>query len=241
MIRRVRRRIGREAKKVWATVTLLSLELLVVTISFFIALFAFVFIARMIFWKQKDDFDNRAFTFFASIVSDVNTNIMEVFTFLGTHYFLIPANLLMIAYFLFIRKHKWYSIKIPVISIGSLVIMSLLKQIFHRERPLGPLLDEAKGLSFPSGHAMMSFVFYGLIIYIIWEEVHNKALRYFLAFLLLLLIFFIGISRIYLRVHYASDVCAGFSLGLLWLVISMFVLNKMEAISRNKIDAVVVQ
>jgi membrane-associated phospholipid phosphatase len=240
MIKRARTRIGKGVKKIWATITLLSLELLVVTISFFIALFAFVFIARMIFWKQKDGFDNRAFTFFSSIVSDVNTHIMEAFTFLGTHYFLIPANIVMIAYFLFIRKHKWYSIKIPVISIGSLLIMSLLKQIFHRARPMTPLMEEARGLSFPSGHAMMSFVFYGLILYIIWEEVKNKPLRYFLAFLLLLLIFFIGISRIYLRVHYASDVCAGFSLGLLWLVISMYVLNKMETISRKKVDAVVV-
>ena len=239
MIRRVRRKVKSGISKAWAQLTLLSVELIVVMISFFVALFAFVFIARMIFWKKKDDFDVSAADFFHGLVSDVNTNIMQFFTFLGTHDFLIPANLLLIVYFLFIRRHKWYSITVPVISLGSLVVMTLLKQMFGRSRPLVPLMEEAKGLSFPSGHAMMSMSFYGLIIYIVWVNVKQVWLRILLVFLLLCLIFFIGISRVYLNVHFASDVAAGFSLGVVWLVISISMLSRMERISRKEIDMLV--
>jgi len=239
MIRSVRKKVNTGIKKIWATLTLLSLELLVVLVSFFIALFGFVFITRMIFFKKKEDFDHDAFAFLGSIVSDFNTDLMQFFTFLGTHYFLIPANLLLIAFYTFIKKHRWYSIKIPVVSIGSLLMMLFLKQIFHRPRPLIPLLDEARGFGFPSGHATMSFAFYGLIIYILWHNIAHPFYRWMAVIVLLLLILVIGISRIYLRVHYASDVLAGFSLGVLWLIISLTVLNKMERISRKEIDLVV--
>ena len=239
MIRRVRKKVKSGISKAWAKLALMSVELIIILMAFFLSLFVFVFIARMIFWKKKDTFDTKASAFFSSLVSDLHTNIMEFFSFLGAHTFLIPANLLLIIYFLFIRKHKWYSIKVPVISVGSLIIMSLLKQIFSRQRPLIPLMEEAKGLSFPSGHAMMSMAFYGLIIYIIWHEVKRPWLRNIIVIALLLIILFIGISRIYLNVHFASDVAAGFSLGLVWLVVSIFFLNKMERIGRKEIDLVV--
>jgi undecaprenyl-diphosphatase len=95
------------------------------------------------------------------------------------------------------------------------------------------LLQEAKGLSFPSGHALMSFAFYGLFIYLTWEGVENKVWKFILIFMLLLTIFFIGLSRIYLRVHYATDVIAGFCLGLIWLVFSLLILNKVEQLNNK--------
>jgi membrane-associated phospholipid phosphatase len=239
MIRRVKRRVNKGVKKIWATLTLLSLELVVVLVSFFVALFGFLFIARMIFFKKKEQFDNDAFAFLGTLVNDFNTDVMQFFTFLGTHYFLIPANLLLIAYYLFVKKHRWYSIKIPVVSIGSLLMMSVLKNLFHRPRPLIPLLNEARGFGFPSGHATMSFAFYGLLMYIVWQNVENRLYRWILVILLFILILHIGVSRIYLRVHYASDVLAGFSLGIIWLVVSLSVLNRMENISRKEVDLVV--
>ncbi|MDB5191740.1 MAG: phosphatase family protein [Segetibacter sp.] len=226
-------------KKAWATVALISVELIIVTGGFFIALTGFVYLARMVFWKKRETLDQKVFGVLENHVTDVNTGIMNFFTILGTHTFLIPANLLLIAYFLFIRKHRWYSIKIPVISISSLLLMFLLKQIFHRQRPLVPLLEPARGMSFPSGHALNSMVFYGLLIYIIHKNIENNATRKTLILCLLLLIFLIGASRVYLRVHYASDVLAGFSMGLIWLILSVHVLNKMERFSKKEIDLVV--
>jgi undecaprenyl-diphosphatase len=94
------------------------------------------------------------------LVNAVNNNIMAFITFLGTHLFLIPANLILIFYFLLVKKQNWFSIRVITIAISSLVLMLLLKQLFQRKRPLSPLLKAAKGLSFPSGHAIMAVTFY---------------------------------------------------------------------------------
>lgn len=221
-------------KKFWATLTLLSVELLAVVVIFFLALSAFVKIARMVFLTKNSRFDTRAFKFLGEHVTETNTDIMQGFSFLGTHYFLIPANLLLIAYFV-AKRHRWYSIKFPVIALGSLLLMFLLKAVFGRQRPLVPLLDQARGLSFPSGHAMMSFSFYGLLIIMIYNSTLSLPIKCLLIAMLATCIVFIGISRVYLRVHYASDVAAGFTLGLMWLILSVFILDKIETISRKNI------
>ena len=208
---------------------------------FVLSLAAFVYLTRRIFVLNKTKLDDRVFEFLKSHVNERNNDIMQFFTFLGTHLFLIPANLLLIAYFLFIKKHKWYSIKVPAIALSSLGLMFLLKNFFSRERPDIPLLAEAKGLSFPSGHALMSVTFYGLLIYMIFKNVKNKQSKWTLISLLILLIIIIGFSRIYLRVHYASDVLAGYCIGFLWLVFTVWMLNKMEKYSRRKFDPIVQQ
>jgi undecaprenyl-diphosphatase len=122
-----------------------------------------------------------------------------------------------------------------------MLLMFLLKQIFGRQRPDIPLLREAHGLSFPSGHALMSVTFYGLLIYLVWEYVSHRFLKWLLMVLLVLLILMIGFTRIYLRVHYPSDVFAGFAMGFVWLVISLFVLRRIEKFSRKKVVQDVVE
>jgi len=226
-------------KRIYAAIALLSLEIIILIGVFSAALLAFVSIAKMIFKDKKEAFDQDAFNFLARYVSDVNTDLMQVFTFLGTHTFLIPANLALVAWFLFIKKHRWYSIKVPVVALSSLLLMFSLKFIFHRDRPLSPLLEEAKGYSFPSGHALMSITFYGLLIFLVWQIEKNALLKWLLTILLVLLIISIGISRVYLRVHYASDVLAGFCVGLMWLFLSLWILKKIETYSRKKVDPVV--
>ena len=233
------RRLSKGVKKFWAGLALLSAEMTIVVCLFVVALAAFVYITRRIFVLNKTKLDDRVFAYLKNHVSERNNEIMQFFTFLGTHEFLIPANLLLIAYFLFIRKHKWYSIKVPAIALSSLGLMFLLKHLFNRERPDIPLLQEAKGLSFPSGHALMSVTFYGLIIYMVFKSVRNRELKWTLITLLILLIMIIGLSRIYLRVHYASDVMAGYCIGFLWLVFAVYMLNRMEKYSRRKFDAAV--
>jgi undecaprenyl-diphosphatase len=161
-------------------------------------------------------------------VNTINNKIMLFITFLGKHQFLIPANLILIFYFLPVKKQNWFSIRVITIAISSLVLMLLLKQLFQRKRPLSPLLKAAKGLSFPSGHAIMAVTFYGLLIYILQHSITIDWLKWFLTILVVVLIILIGFSRIYLRVHYASDVAAGFIIGLLWLLLSLAVLKWLE-------------
>ena len=230
-------KLSGRVKKFWAGIALLSAEMVIVIVLFTVALMTFVYITRRIFVLNKTKLDDPVFAYLNTHVSERNNDIMQFFTFLGTHEFLIPANLAMIAYFLFIRKHKWYSIKVPAIALSSLGLMFLLKNLFNRKRPDIPLLFEAKGLSFPSGHALMSVTFYVLLIYMVYKYVKRKELKWALITLLVLLIIIIGTSRIYLRVHYASDVIAGYSMGFLWLVFTIWMLNRMERFSRRKFDS----
>jgi undecaprenyl-diphosphatase len=204
-------------------------------VLFVLSFFVFVFIARRIFWQKKDEFDYAVFDFMRPLINELRTDTMEFFTFMGTHTFLIPANLLLIGYFLFIKRHRWYSITIPVVSLGGLSLMFVLKNLFGRPRPQDPLLRTVSGLSFPSGHALLSVAFYGLLIYLVWNNISNRFFRWTLIILLLLLILIIGLSRIYLRVHYASDVLAGFAMGLIWLVLSISIVRKIERFTRREI------
>jgi undecaprenyl-diphosphatase len=231
----VRKRI----KKVFAAIGLLSAELLIILVLFVISLFAFVFLIYWIIKQNRVGFDFAVFEFVQPYISDMNTQIMNSITFLGAHNFLIPANLVLIAYFLFIKKHRWYSIKVPVVSLGSLLVMMGLKMVFSRPRPDNPILREVSNFSFPSGHAMLSFTFYGLLIYLVWINVRNLWFRWALTVALIILILLIGSSRIYLRYHYATDVMAGFCLGLMWLVISITVIKRIERYTRKEIVPVV--
>jgi undecaprenyl-diphosphatase len=233
------RYVKRGVKSIYAVLALLSFEIIVLLGVFSAALLAFIAIAKMVFREKKETFDQNAFTFLANQVNEINTNVMQVFTFLGTHTFLIPANLILVAYFLFIKKHRWYSVKVPVVALSAVLLMFLLKLIFQRDRPLTPLLNAAKGYSFPSGHALMSITFYGLMIFLVWQNVKNIWVKWTLTILLAALINFIGVSRVYLRVHYASDVLAGFCVGLMWLLLSLWILKKIENFSRKKVDPVV--
>ncbi|RYZ55179.1 MAG: phosphatase PAP2 family protein [Sphingobacteriales bacterium] len=235
MLRRTRVKIH----KALAQAGLLSAELVLVFVACLISLVIFSWMVKKVIINKQDEFDFAVFQWMETYINPINTSLMQGITFLGTHTFLIPANLLLTAYFLFIRKHRWYSIKVASIALSSTAMMFLLKNFFSRERPLIPLLRPAMGYSFPSGHSMMSFAFYGLLIYLTYKYMKRPALKVATIILLLLLIFLIGISRIYLRVHYASDVLAGFSVGIIWLVFSIGLLNRLEYYSKRNLQEVV--
>jgi membrane-associated phospholipid phosphatase len=229
------KRISKRIRTAGAAVALLSAELVVILLLFVIALFTLAYLIRKVIVLHKTGFDESVFAFLKNHISERNNDAMLFFTFLGTHKFLIPANLALIAYFLFVKKHKWYSIKVPAVALSSLGLMFGLKHLFRRPRPDVPLLFHAEGLSFPSGHALFSITFYGLLIYIIFTSVKNKGIKWTLIILLAVLILLIGFSRVYLRVHYATDVVAGFCVGFLWLTFALWLLGRMERNSAQKL------
>jgi membrane-associated phospholipid phosphatase len=232
--------IHKKTRKFLAGLLLLTTETLISVSLLIVAIVALIIIAKYVFWDQKAEFDLAAFQFFESFISERNNMLVGALTHLGNYQFLVPANLLLIFYYLAIRRHKWYSIKVPAVAIGSLVIMFLLKLWFSRPRPLSPLLGPALGYSFPSGHAMSSMTFFGLIIYFLWKKKSlAPAVKYLLIFLLVVLIVIIGISRIYLRVHYASDVLAGYCVGVIWLFTSINLLDKIERGSQKTLAPIV--
>ena len=102
--------------------------------------------------------------------------------------------------------------------------MFLMKFFLQRERPLVPLIAKVHGYSFPSGHTFTSVTFYGIIAYIIYKNVKSTFLKWTLIVACILLILLVGFSRVYLRLHYASDVIAAFCLGLIWLLLAKWFL-----------------
>lgn len=213
-----------QAKKPWYSI--FTLELLFVFLLL-LAMIIFIYSARMIFILQNSDFDQRVFAAIKPYINPGMTRFMEFITFLGKHNLLIPLNFVLIAFFIY-RKEKWFAVRIAALSLSSLLLMFVLKLYFQRDRPLFPVIGEAKGFSFPSGHALISVVFYGLFIHAIWHEVKIRWLRILLVSILSVLILLIAFSRIYLRVHYASDVIAGIAAGFIWLVLSLRIIHRIE-------------
>jgi undecaprenyl-diphosphatase len=209
-------------------ITMLIIGEVLLTLATFSAIIALIIFSIRKPIRKHKPIDLMIFDKINPRVNTVNNKIMLFITFLGKHQFLIPANLILIFYFLLITKQNWFSIRVITIAISSLVLMLLLKQLFQRKRPLSPLLKAAKGLSFPSGHAIMAVTFYGLLIYILQHTVDSSLLKWIVTILVIALIILIGFSRIYLRVHYASDVLGGFIIGLLWLLISLAILKWLE-------------
>lgn len=235
------KRFSARVKQTGAAIALLSVEMALVVVVFVLALFSLAYLIRKVIVLHRTGFDQQVFQWLQPYTNEGTTRAMLIFTFLGTHKFLIPANLGLIAYFLFVQKQKWYAIKVPAIALSSLGLMFGLKYIFHRQRPDTPLVFHAEGLSFPSGHALFSVTFYGLLIYILYHSIKNKGAKWSLIVFLLILMIVIGFSRVYLRVHYATDVVAGFCVGIIWLVVTIWVLNKIEANSLRKLKATIQQ
>lgn len=147
--------------------------------------------------------------------SEPLTAIMKGITNLASAYALIAIT---IASFVFI-KNKKIGKCITVNLVLSTLLNQILKYVVQRPRPEGYMIINENGYSFPSGHSMISMAFYGLIIYLIWKKMKNVKLKYLLCGLLSILIPLIGFSRIYLGVHYASDVIGGFAISIAYLVL----------------------
>lgn len=148
-------------------------------------------------------------------VSNDLTIIVRFFTYFGSWFTLIPLAILIL---IFVKNNriKW---SISLNLLFSFLVNFTLKNIIRRPRPDFVHLVTEKGFSFPSSHAMVSTAFYGYIIYLIYKNVNNKLLKYILIGLLSLLIIIICVSRVYLGIHYLSDVIGGFVFAICYLII----------------------
>ena len=194
-------------------------------IILFICLIGFLALAEDVFNKEIMNGDIIGYKFISTyLISDFATPIAKFITNFGGAIFLIG-----IAVILFIViKNKKIGISI-IINLGIITILNqLLKRILQRPRPEEFRIINESGYSFPSGHSMISMAFYGYLIYLIYKYVKNKYLKWFLITILGILIVNIGISRIYLGVHYTSDVLAGFLISISYLIVYISIVNKLE-------------
>jgi undecaprenyl-diphosphatase len=208
----------------------ISLKVLVIMGLFLMALFIFAFLADEAVYEHEDSFDKSVINFLSTHLTNGLIQAMKDFTFFGSSFFLFPAYIIMIVYFI-IKKMPRRAIDISIIVISSTGMMFLLKQVFHRKRPELPIIKGITDYSFPSGHALSSFIFCSILAYLIWQGKLRPLLKYLLMTLLFFFTVTIGISRIILNVHYTTDVIAGFCLGVMWVILSFWILNLLSGMA----------
>ena len=157
------------------------------------------------------------------------TKIMGILTNFGGAYMLIGLAIMITIF----SKNKKTAFIIDLNLIIITIFNLILKNIIQRPRPEGYRLIAESGYSFPSGHSMISMAFYGLIIYMIWKNMKNKKLRNIVCVLITILVILIGISRIYLGVHYASDVIGGFVVSIAYLIVYVSITKTILKIDRE--------
>ncbi|MFR8103519.1 MAG: phosphatase PAP2 family protein [Clostridia bacterium] len=192
-------------------------------IILFICIVGFLALAEDVFNKEIMNGDIIGFKFISTyLISDFATPIAKFITNFGGATFLILTAVIL----LIVIKNK--KIGISVISnLGIIAVLNLLlKRVLQRPRPMEYRIINESGYSFPSGHSMISMAFYGFIIYLIYKYVKNKYIKWALITILGTLIIAIGISRIYLGVHYTSDVLAGFLISISYLIVYISLVNK---------------
>jgi undecaprenyl-diphosphatase len=205
----------------------ITTRFILAVILFLVILFAFVAITDEIVLEHENGFDQNISQAISLLVSPFATRLMEIVTFFGSSAFLFPAYVVVVLYFL-LRKNLKLALDITMVGLGSAGILHLFKEIFKRHRPIDPLIRNVTGFSFPSGHSFSSFTFFGLLIYILWKTAIKKAWKISLTIVLFLFAATIAFSRVYLRVHYPSDVVAGFCLSMIWLMLSLWILHKVD-------------
>ena len=192
-------------------------------IILFICLIGFLALAEDVFNKEIMNGDIIGYKLVSEfLISDFTIPIAKFITNFGGAIFLIVLTIIL----LISIKNK----KIGLSIFSNLAIITilnqLLKRILQRPRPTEYRIIEETGYSFPSGHSMISMALYGYLIYLIYKYVKNKYIKWISIVLLSILICSIGISRIYLGVHYTSDVLGGFLISISYLIIYISAINK---------------
>ncbi len=200
-------------------------------ILLFICLIGFFAIAEDVFNKEIMQGDIIGYKLISTfLISDFATPIAKFITNFGGAIFIIT---LMITLFILIKDKK-IGLSIFLNLVIATTLNQLLKRILQRPRPTEYRIIEETGYSFPSGHSMVSMAFYGYLIYLIYKYVKNKYIKWTLIVLLSILICSIGITRIYLGVHYTSDVLGGFLASISYLVIYISAVNKFLFVEGDK-------
>ena len=192
-------------------------------IILFICLIGFLALAEDVFNKEIMNGDIIGYKIISTfLISDFATPIAKFITNFGGAIFIIALTALLVIAI----KNKKMGLSIFTNLVIITVLNQSLKRILQRPRPTEYRIIQETGYSFPSGHSMISMAFYGYLIYLIYRYVKNKYIKWISISLLSILICLIGISRIYLGVHYTSDVLGGFLISISYLVIYISAVNK---------------
>ncbi|MGB9911237.1 MAG: phosphatase PAP2 family protein [Microgenomates group bacterium] len=193
------------------------------------SIFSFFLLWKKIFNSFLIDLDVNLSLFFQKNSSPTIRYFLEKITLLGSEFFIMSLSLFLLI-FLIKTKRKRAAITVLISLLGSAILLSFFKSFFSRIRP-GECPDFLFGgifncYSFPSGHSAISFYFYGLITYLIFRfGKFSKKWNVGFSIMIGLLILLIAFSRLYLGVHFLTDVIGGFLLGGFWLTVAIFLID----------------
>ena len=197
-------------------------------ILLFLCTIIFLDLVEDVFEKEIMKLDIITYNFISTyLISDFVTPIAKIITNLGGAISLISITIILLV----VLKNKKIGIAVMINLLISTVLNIILKNVVQRPNEFR-LITET-GYSFPSGHSMVSMAFYGFLIYLIYKLVKNSKIKWTLIISLSIIICTIGISRIYLGVHYASDVLAGFTISISYLVIYTSIIKRFIGESRK--------
>ena len=192
------------------------------------AVFLFGLITHEVLWEKEEELDLHVFNLLSlHIISPRLTAFMKALTYCASSRFLQVAYVFLVLSYLAAKDWK-RAIEISVVGLGGFLVNYFMKLSFERTRPANPLVEPLQNFSYPSGHATSGFIFYGLLVYLVWKSGIANIYKYIIAVVLILFSILIGFSRVYLRLHYASDVVAGFCIGFIWLLLCVWLMEYLK-------------
>lgn len=198
-------------------------------IIIFLCLILFLIIGLYVIKIDGNVIDSSFYNFIISFKNKYTTLFFKGVTFLSSVLFMVVVSILL----LLVKKIKYRKLMLINIIL-DVILNTCLKYIFRRERPRDIMMVIENGFSFPSGHTMLATIFYGFIIYLIYKSDKSRKFKYVSIILLSLLILLIGISRIYLGVHYTTDVLGGYLISISYLMIFIYYIEKKNLLVKMK-------
>lgn len=181
----------------------------------------FVVLTILVVLGVTKGFDDSVYSLVRSLESGFFDKYFLTVTKLGNE-----SVVIILAFIIFLLVRRNDKLLVLLTCLFSVISNQLIKHIIMRDRPSVYRMIKQGGFSYPSGHSMIAVALYGILIYLVFKYIKNKYLKYGLSALLVLLILSIGISRIYVGVHFASDVVGGFSLAIAEIVLIVSFLEK---------------
>ncbi|HKC70178.1 MAG TPA: phosphatase PAP2 family protein, partial [Terriglobales bacterium] len=181
-----------------------------------LALLFFSWLAREVFEGEFTNFDLHIRSIVHGYANPTLTLAMEALSDVGSPVFLSGLFVVLIAIFLFVRW-RYAAIWLATAMVGAVGLDVTLKDLFHRARPVAFFIPDPGSYSFPSGHALGSFCFYMVLAGLLTARIRNLPARILIWMFAALLVAAIGFSRVYLGVHWPTDVIAGYSAAAFWV------------------------
>jgi undecaprenyl-diphosphatase len=199
------------------------------------ALFVFGWLAEEMLEGDTQQFDAFVRTAVHQLATPGLTRLMQVFSFLGSVAAVTAMCLVAICVSLYFRRTRTAAL-LAITMLGVAALDVALKHAFHRPRPVAFFGATPSSYSFPSGHTLGSLCFYGILAAILAARARGRGAKFCIWMAAVVLVGMIGFSRIYLGVHYPSDVIAGYCAAVVWVGAVGFLDRTLTTGEREKME-----